>query len=467
MNITVKKRVGLYIAGFLIIAAAMLLVILITLAEVGCIHPRKIQLRVFTEDISKVYDGTPLIGEALLFDYGEPLEGHTVTILSKSSITDVGEAENKVEFMITDTTGADVTEQYDLKVEFGKLSVTPRKIQVDFASKRKTYDGQPLSSSEWEITGRYKLVSGHTLDAVCLASITEVGSVENSADISIYNASGADVTSQYELEVSPGKLTVEPRLITITTDSAQKQYDGLPLFANGWDITSGSVASGHQMEVVLGDSIVEVGKKYNEAEILIKDEKGIDVTDQYKVVLKKGALEVLGRPLYITIDGGEKIYDGQPLSCSNWMITSGELAMGERISMISSAQQTEVGKTENSMQFVIYDNSGKDVTSRYDLIFKRGILTVKPRKITVQIGSATKTFDGKAFSDNSWTIQEGELCSGHQLTIVGTSKTDVGIYDNTVISYAIYDMSSGRKIDVTDCYQFTYNSGTLTILPNS
>ena len=72
------------------------------------------------------------------------------------------------------------------------------------------------------------------------------------------------------------------------------------------------------------------------------------------------------------------MYDGTPLTCSEYVIESGELAEGHTISLITmSGSQTEIGRSENIITYVlIVDQEQKDVTSNYSLDFKPGTLKV-------------------------------------------------------------------------------------------
>ena len=458
-----KMNAGVYIAAFMVIAASILLTVMIGMIEVGFLHPRKTKLIIQTETLMKVYDGTPLVGEKYEIIYGRLSRGHSVRVLSQSSQTEIGESVNHIELMIRDTSGSDVTELYDIEQRSGKLTVTMRAVSVRLGSAKKTYDGTPLSNPTWELSGPNGFAEGHNLYMYSNPEITDVGKIANDASVKVLDEAGNDVTQQYSLIVEPGTLEIAPRAITITTESASKLYDGMPLAEDDWRLSAGTVASNHELRVHCVEQLTEVGTLDNNADVFVYDTAGVDVSSQYQITVRPGKLSVSPRSLYITTGSAKRSYDGTPLVNDTWTITSGALNSGETISLVGVTEVTEIGKTPNQLTFVIRDASGRDITDRYDIRFTYGTLTVDPRKITIMTGSAQKTYDGLPLTSDAWTLINGSLCTGHTLSIVGSSRTLKGMSENSLISYAIYQDVNGVKVDVTDCYQLTYSCGTLTV----
>ena len=93
---------GVYIAAFLVIASSLLLLMLVSMTEMSLLFPRKVKLIVQTETLTKMYDGTPLVGENYHLVSGELIPGHSIEVLSKSSQTELGKTENRMELVIRD-----------------------------------------------------------------------------------------------------------------------------------------------------------------------------------------------------------------------------------------------------------------------------------------------------------------------------------------------------------------------------
>ena len=453
-----KLDAGVYIASFMVIAATLLLSVMIGMIEIGFIHPRKVTLIVQTETLSKVFDGQPLVGENYEIIYGKLSRGHSIKVLSRSSQTEIGECINHIEFMIRDTSGSDVTELYNIEQRSGELTVAVR-----LASNRKIYDGTPLSDSSYKLISPYGFAPGHEAHVYSNPEITSVGTIPNNGTVKILDEAGNDVTYQYDLTVEEGTLEILPRPMTLVTDSASKIYDGLPLAKEGWYLSVGTLLDGHVINAHCTAQLTEVGEIPNAAEVAVYDSLGADMTAQYDITVQAGKLKVAAQSLYITTGSVQKIYDGTALTNSNWQITSGALNSGETIEVAGITELSEVGTVPNEMTFVIRDAAGNDITNRYQIRLIPGDLTIEPRRISIQTGSAQKKYDGKPLSTDQWTLISGSFCAGETLTVVGSRRTMVGMTENTLISYAVYQTKNGVKTDVTDCYQITYSYGTLTV----
>lgn len=460
-----KMNVGVYIATFMVIASALMLAVMIGLAEFGLLQLRTVKLIVATETLSKVYDGEPLVGENYEIIHGRLTPGHSIKVLSKSSQTEIGECVNHLEFIIRDTSGSDVTDQYDIEQRSGTLKVALREIDIRLASVSKIYDGTPLSSAEYKITSPQGLPEGHSVYVYAAPEITDVGMVKNNGSVKILDENWIDVTSRYSLNVEEGTLEIKPRPITISTDSASKIYDGLALSDDGWHVSAGGLSEGHQLNVNCISELTEVGESKNDAIIAIYDELGADMTSQYQVTLDAGTLRVNAQNLYITTGSSKKVFDGVPLRDDTWQITSGNLNPGETIEMIGCSELNDVGTIQNLLKFVIRNAEGKDITDRYAITQIPGNLTVQPRKISIMTASAKKKYDGRPLYSNQYTLISGSLPSGHSLSVVGTRRTNIGISDNMPVSFAVYHTQNGVQNDVTDCYQITFSYGTLTVEP--
>jgi hypothetical protein len=87
---------------------------------------RAITLKALSE--SKVYDGTPLTNSRVELVLGELPEGHTLIAQAKGSITVEGTVDNVIDestLQILDADGNDVTENYDITLLDGELTVLP------------------------------------------------------------------------------------------------------------------------------------------------------------------------------------------------------------------------------------------------------------------------------------------------------------------------------------------------------
>ena len=452
-----------YVAGIFAVASAVIAGTLLVMSSMGIIFPRKQLLTLKTADVTMTYNARSVSGGAISVAYGELISGHRIVVTAECSHTDAGEYVNAPEFVILDEMGADVTDMYQITEKFGKIKINQRRLIVYSQSKEKRYDGDPLVSDTIIVTGG-SFAEGHTLVCDSVTDITLPGEQKILPSYRIIDENGADVTKQYNVSERLGTLTVLPVSVTITTGSAQKQYDGLPLSSDKWQHTGGNLLKGHTIDAVCITSVSEVGSYENLADVRIYDENGTDVTQLYDIVTEAGILTVQPIVLHITTGSAYKEYDGKPISNQKWQIVHGSLEEGEKIKAVGFTERTYAGDSKNEIVFEITDINGKNITSRYKIILKAGVLSVTPRPITIQTESAAKKYDGYPLVCTEYKITKGSLCEGDMLQLSSTSIVNIGYTDNYIIDLTIYGRSEdGQKTDVTVNYKITYDYGTLTI----
>lgn len=192
------------------------------------------------------------------------------------------------------------------------------------------------------------------------------------------DASGKDITSEYEFNLKSGELQVYDREITVYTAGGEWTYDGEEHGAEGYEILGDGLALGHRVsKVSYKTKIRDCGYKSNVlGEFVIVDANGYDVTEHYKINKQYGLLSVKVREIVITADSKEKAYDGTALSCSTYQI-SGELVEGDVITVEISGKITGKGRTSNKVvSHVIKNKFGRNVTQNYTADYVNGTLRI-------------------------------------------------------------------------------------------
>ena len=249
-----------------------------------------------------------------------------------------------------------------------------------------------------------------------------------------------------------GTLTVTPASATVTTGSAEKEYDGSPL-TNSEASISGLV-NGETADVTATGSITEVGSAENTYSISWNSAK----SSNYTVSESLGILRVTAAQGAVTLTSAsaEKVYDGTPLTDSS--VTAEGLPSGFTVSATVSGSRTDVGSSENAIDsYRIYDADGKDVTALFSSVTtKSGTLKVTPKEVTVTTGSAERKYNGSPLTNSEASISG--LANGETATVTASgSITDVGSAENT---YSI-SWESAKSSN----YTVTAQSGTLTVNP--
>ena len=229
-----------------------------------------------------------------LYDLEKKGYRYEVTVAGEQTKVGIGDCTIvESSFRLFDAAGKDVTDEYDITFQTGTLQVYVEELTVKTGEKSGVYNGLPLTDARCEVTG---LLAGHTCTAKATGSITNVGSTPNTAEVTVEDAGGNDVTYMYRIINDYGTLTVTPRAITVQADSATKTFDPnnrTPLTAPDAEITAGSLADGHKATFTTKGSQTNVGYSENiVSEVKIVDENGNDVTANYKITKLPGTLTV-------------------------------------------------------------------------------------------------------------------------------------------------------------------------------
>lgn len=198
-------------------------------------------------------------------------------------------------FSLYDPTGKDVTDTYDIRFAAGKLQVYLQEITIKTQGATKVYDGTPLPQSACEMVGN--LLYGHRAETFATTgSCLNVGRVLNTFTLRIVDETGKNVTDVYKINSEYGVLEIQPRPITIIANSNQKMYDGSALRDSGYTIENEAeaLADGQSIAVRVEGSQTLPGQSENiVADVLITDEAGNDVTENYRLILISGVLQVI------------------------------------------------------------------------------------------------------------------------------------------------------------------------------
>ncbi len=170
-------------------------------------------------DYTGVYDGQE--HKATSNVAGKLPDGFTTKVVSNAAITNVGETTAKIDsFVIYDTDGKDVTDQFEdiTTTDTATLTVTKREVTVTSADATKVYDGTALSKHEASVTSLIGLVGKETLAYSYTGSQTEVGGKVGNNTFTVDWKKSTALEGNYTVECVAGTLTVTKQSIKPSTD---------------------------------------------------------------------------------------------------------------------------------------------------------------------------------------------------------------------------------------------------------
>ena len=454
------KRKSILIMGVVLLGIVSALGATLALLGTGIVGGSAQPLVFTSASVEAEYTGNAVMSDKFEITSGKLKDGHTAYADMSGAQTEAGTSDNAFTVTVLDERGNDVTDEYEFDCVYGKLTVLPRKLELKSGDGSKVYDGTELKiESATVVDGT--LAAGNELVYTYVGGITKWGEAENVFSARVIDSKKRDVTANYAITYGYGKLTVTKRKISVTTQSAEKQYDGTPLTADGCDVSEGSLADGHEIELNTTGTITAVGVAANTFEINIRDAKGETVTENYEITPVRGTLTVTKRKISIATESAEKQYDGTPLTAGGGSVTDGSLADGHNIVLTVTGTITDIGSTGNTFDAAVINADGRDVTRNYEITSVRGTLTVTKRILTIVTASAKKQYDGTSLVNRNYTVTQGSLLAGHVISLSSvSSRTDAGIADN-LFEISVMDVGA----DASEYYEIRQETGVLEVVP--
>ena len=343
-------------------------------------------------------------------------------------------------------------------IDDGTLVISPRTLTITSGSDKKEYDGTPLTNHNVTVSGD-GFVTGQGATYTFTGSQLDVGSSKNTFD---YELNDNTKAKNYEITKEYGDLTVTAvsTQIVITANSKTEVYSGQAVTDSNYTYT-GKLADGDKLEVEVVGSQTDKGSSDNVVKSYKVTRDGVDVTNNYTFgASQKGTLTVTPRPVTLTSGGGEKEYDGNPLTNPTVTVGGSGFVAGEGATYNVTGSQTDKGSSKNWFTYTLTEGTKADnytITQEYGEL----VVTKNTSVINITAKSANKTYDGQALTETRYDFTQNILAEGDVLTaVVEGSQTDAGSSANVVKSYKVMR----GETDVTDFYTFgEIENGTLTV----
>ena len=328
--------------------------------------------------------------------------------------------------------------------------MNPVPLTIRTSSAEKAYDGTPLTSPEITVEG---LQGSDAISVTALGSRTDPGAADNTCEIHWGNTDPNNYVVTQELGTLTVTVNTDP--VTFTAASAEKVYDGTPLFDTS--VTASGLPDGFSFTAEVESSQTDAGESDNiVSAYAILNAEGADVTENFtNIATVNGLLTVYPAPVTIATESAGKPYDGLPLTAPAAIIG---LVDGETVDLTATGAITNVGMADNTYE-IVWSGANPE---NYDLTEEIGTLevTINTDPVVFTAASAEKVYNGVPLTSAEVTVEglpEGVTFEAE----TSGSQTDAGTSENTVDSYKILDAESQ---DVTEYFSnVTTVAGTLTV----
>ncbi|SMP66308.1 MBG domain-containing protein [Anoxynatronum buryatiense] len=391
-------------------------------------EPEKVPLTIKVQDADKIYGAADpsfsvsyngFVGD----DTSEDLTG-TLTFSREEGET--------IGLYVVSSSGLS-SDKYDIIFQPGNLAIVPRPLTVIADSAEKIYgQDDPLFS--------YQLTSGELVGSDAFTGSLSRDTGEDTGSYLLHQGS-LSAGDNYLIHFVDAALTIAPKPLTVTADSAEKIYgQDDPLFS--YQLTSGELVGSDAFTGSLSRDAGEDAGSY------LLHQGSLSAGDNYLIHFVDAALTIAPKPLTVTADSAEKIY-GQDDPLFSYQLTSGELVGSDAF---TGSLSRDAGEDAGSYSLHQGSLSAGD---NYLIHFVDAALTIAPKPLTVTADSADKIYgqDDPLFS---YQLTSGELVGSDAFT--GSLSRDAG---EDAGSYSLHQGS----LSAGDNYLIHFVDAALTIAP--
>lgn len=405
-------------------------------------------------NLIKVYDGTPLkngdtpVKEEFGTEDAFP-EGEGVTYTFKGSQTNAGSSKNMFTYAWNEGTNKDNYTIYQVE---GDLVVTPIdgiKVTITGHKDTQTYDGKEHSVFGFDAKPSNKLYNPkedmqfNGTDVDMTAKGTDAGQYDIGLTAEHFTNKSNNFTN-VTFVVTDGYVKINPRAVTLTSETAGKTYDGTALEKPVVTVGGDGFVEGQVTEIKATGSVTNAGSVANT--ITFTPNKETFKDGNYAITKTEGTLTTNKRSVLITSQSATKTYDGSALTRPAVTITGDGFVPGELAKAEATGSITKVGSTPNAIR---YTTTGAFNAANYSIALSVGTLTVtekpKPeprRTFNLTINYVYQNGKRAAASYNRGGLKNGETFDITSPVIAGYTASE------TVVSGTIYN----RDIKVTVIY---------------
>lgn len=413
---------------------------------------------------SKVYDGTALTNHNVdvtgdgFVSSDEPDYDFTGTI------TNVGNTPNSFTYTFEDTVNQN---NYSISKKEGTLEITPvtKKVTVTITGHT---GGEKYNGAEQTVKGYDVAISDdlYTVNDFTFSGTDHVsGTNAESYPMGLKTSNFTNINENFdavEFVVQDGGLTIEKRVVTLTSGSASKAYDGTPLTKEEVSVSGDGFVSGEGAQYSNFASLTEVNEKDNTFDYTLNADT---LAGNYNITKAPGKLVVTqnNTEVVVTITGhtGTVKYDGKEHSVTGYDVTSisnnAYTTSDFTFSGDDTVTRTDVGSYVMGLNKTDFTNNNARF-SNVKFVVTDGKLDIEKRTVTMTSANAEKIYDGTPLTNHQVTVSGDGFAEGEGATyeVTGTL-TEVGTTPNS-FSYRLQNVN-------VDNYILTATAGTLKVTP--
>ena len=441
----------------------------------GKLEISKRSVKLTSASDKKVYDGNALTnGEVTVSGDGFAKdEGATYNVTGSQTV--VGTSDNTFTYTLNEGTKAD---NYTIEKTEGELEVTPvtDKVIVTITGKTKTvtYDGKEHSVFGYDVTVSNALYNPkkdmqfNGIDEDMTAKGTDAGTYPMGLEDSDFTNISDNFTN-VEFVVTDGYVKINPRAVTLTSETAGKVYDGTALTKPEVAVGGDGFVDGEVTDIKATGSVTYVSEgevtntiTYTEGEKFNADNYDIQKTEGklwITAVTAKVTVTITENSGTATYDGGDHIVSGYASMTADNELYDVDASVQETPTAAWTVKGTNVGEYPVGIAAGDFKNTNANFTN-VEFVVVDGALEITPAPVTLQAPIASKSYDGTPLEATQFghSYLEGVNFADDFASVILTgSQTLVGSSASLITGVI---PNEGKKLTN---YNFTFVPGTLTV----
>ena len=399
----------------------------------------------------KIYDGTALTKTDGCESTTNLVSGHEAKCTNTGALLNAGSSGNTLsKVSVVSATGADVTDNYEITKEGGRLTVKPKSVAVTWGSTTTfIYNGNAQAPTASVTTG----ISNETM-TVTRTTGTNAGSYTSTASCSSVTG-GQAKCSNYTLTGTTKAFTINKASSTIPIITA---YEGIYDATSHTFTMSGGSGGTINYSTNNGTTWTTTKPTRTTAGTTTVQVKVVGDSNHNDTSVVSTTIKINERATTVTAASASKTYDGTALTKTSGCASSTNLISGHTATCTNSGTITNAGSVTNTLStVVIKDANGTDVTKNYAITKANGKLTVNKKSVAVTWGSTTTfTYNGNAQAPTA-SVTTG--ISNETMTVTKTTGTNAGSYTSTASCSSV----TGGQAKCSN-YTLTGNTKAFTII---
>ena len=427
--------------------------------------PRSVTLT--SESAAKVYDGTPLIRPDVTIGGDGFVNGEVSDVKAIGSALNVSDKDVRNEITFTQKTGYKA-ENYDIKYEPGTLRITPIVDEVTITitghNDSFKYDGTEKTVEGYDVSIDNALYTED--DYNFSGSAAAVGTDADKYMMGLTAEKFKNISENFasvKFVVTDGSLDITKRILTLTSATDSKVYDGTPLTNNTIVVSGDNFAAGEGATYDVTGTQTEVG--FSDNEFTYELNEGTSA-DNYEIKPEFGVLTITAdkNEVVVVIKGNTRNekYDGTEKSVSGYEVTSisNKLYTTDDFKFNGTAEikATDADSYDMGLTAANFENISKNF-EKVTFIVTDGHLNIAKRNVTLTSASASKVYDGTPLTAKNVAVTGDGFAKGEGASYdVTGSQLNKGFSANN-FEYTLNDNTKKEN------YNIVPENGSLTVNP--